>query len=334
MPRKSVRWEKINYLIKIKNKETLFYYLKAGVAVDLQQTRPCTGENCGGNIFTSAYDSNNGDMFNQNFDNRDAEQIPFQSKKFDRKLLNVARPSWKATEIEEEQSNYGGEVNSMNYNYDSTGFKSQNPRPFSSNQSEEEKFVDAKNIYGNEKLVSVKSRRPYGSMEQEIENTNLFGNSENTFNDNKRLTNNRKSFLKPTKQYGLSTNISNFVNGFSNSRNTFNNLQDPYGFKTIEEEDPRSDNYCLHKPEASTQRCNKRLNLKNYWFYDADDGECKLFTADSCDENKNKFLSMEKCLKACAQSVEQNNQDIMANQRGRYRSKSYEVTQQPSLRWN
>ncbi|XP_037814121.1 spondin-1 isoform X1 [Lucilia sericata] len=329
---------------------------QAGVPVDLQQTRSCNGENCGGSIYSSAYDSINSDMFNQNFEEPEQEQSPYQPTKFERKPFNKPqqqRPKWKAPEVEEDlETSYGApSYNPMNFDNDNSNFRNQVSRPIIPNENEQEEFVDVNNIYGNEKLIGAKGRRPY--EEEQIENTNIFGELEGSFGGgNKRLTNTRKSNLKPNKQYGLETNRPNpreedsFSNraGFGNTGNTFTKLRDPYGFKTIEgqgqEEVEQADSYCLYKPVGNPDPCNKkRLIVKNYWFYDAEDGDCKLFTADNCDENKNKFWSMERCLEACSQVGIKRTQveevDVY-NNRGGYINRGFETGQQPPYRprWN
>lgn len=323
--------------------------------MDLQQTRPCNGEKCGGNIYTSAYDlNNNNDMFNNNFEEPDLEQNLFTPTKFERKPFRTdqQRPVWNSPDIEEDQSSYHNPISgNTNFNYDNSNIRSQVVRPFNpttQNEDNPEEFVSVNNIYGNEKLVGTQKRRPY--EEEQTEATNLFGDLESSYNnDNKRLTNNRKSSLRPTKKYGLDTltgtnieeDLFNKRPGFSNSRNTFTKPRDPYGYKTIESmEAEQNDHFCLQKPIASPQRCTKkRLIVKNYWFYDADDGECKIFTADNCDENKNKFFSMEKCLETCGQfgaRQEENQEEELPYNRRDYGRRVFGETPQTSHRgrWN
>ncbi|XP_065368683.1 spondin-1 [Calliphora vicina] len=313
--------------------------VSSGVSVDLHQSRSCTGENCDGSIYTSAYDNNNQNMFNTNFEQQEPELNRFPSTKFDRKAFGKQQPAWKVTEIEEEQPNYAApSFNNMNFNNDNSDFRSQVLPP---NRNDREEFVNVNNIYGNEKLVGGKKSRPY--EEQQIENSNIFGESETPFTDNRRLTNNRKSSLRPTQQYGLDANnmdsnkdVDTFNNrrGFTNSRHTTPKPSDSYHFVTIEE---KNDKYCLFKPVGNPDPCNtKQLVVKNYWFYDADDGECKLFTADNCDQNRNKFRSMEKCLEYCSYVGIKQNQDEMPANRERYGNRGFEVPQQPPYqpRWN
>lgn len=76
-----------------------------------------------------------------------------------------------------------------------------------------------------------------------------------------------------------------------------------YGVKSMDDENAEMSTvktFCLTKPVASTEPCRAaRVFLRNYWFYDASDMECKIFTSDNCDPNRNKFLKMEECEREC-----------------------------------
>lgn len=293
--------------------------------MELQQTRPCNGENCGGNIFTSSYDANNNDMFEQNFGEDRDNQNTFQPTKFNRKSFgkNQQPTNWRSTDSQEEQTqvNYDGSDNNMNSYDENTYLESQIPNQFDSNYDRETE--DVKNINGNEKLIGSNYRRPF--MSDRKHNTNVFGDLESNFD----RRNNQKSgsYLEKKRT------------GYNNSPNTYYNARNPFGFKTIEsvERDQQKNNFCLEKPTAPTRPCNKKRPIvKNYWFYDADDGECKLFTADNCDDNRNKFLSMEKCLETCSNSRMEDNQDtnlLRGSYIGGYNNREFgSVTTQPPFR--
>ncbi|KAH8398981.1 hypothetical protein KR222_007354, partial [Zaprionus bogoriensis] len=58
--------------------------------------------------------------------------------------------------------------------------------------------------------------------------------------------------------------------------------------------------YCYEKPYASTQPCLANPVIsRNFWFYDHDDHECKIFTTDNCDLNQNKFRTLMACEGTC-----------------------------------
>ncbi|XP_034651835.1 spondin-1 [Drosophila subobscura] len=73
--------------------------------------------------------------------------------------------------------------------------------------------------------------------------------------------------------------------------------------------------YCFEKPIASTRPCLANpVIVGNYWFYDHDDHECKIFTTDNCDENKNRFRSLMACEGTCLQpqmNVERSENEAM-----------------------
>lgn len=80
--------------------------------------------------------------------------------------------------------------------------------------------------------------------------------------------------------------------------------------------------YCMERPVAPKAFCNKnRVIVQNFWFYDADDIQCKLFTADNCDTNRNKFRKLEICEEKCLKRH--------INERGEVKAKA---TQQPKKR--
>ncbi|XP_067628122.1 spondin-1 [Eurosta solidaginis] len=54
---------------------------------------------------------------------------------------------------------------------------------------------------------------------------------------------------------------------------------------------------CFETPKRYT--CSKAREVRNYWFYNYCEDQCMLFTANSCDKNKNKFTSLETCEETC-----------------------------------
>lgn len=58
--------------------------------------------------------------------------------------------------------------------------------------------------------------------------------------------------------------------------------------------------FCFEKPYVKTTRCDRvKLGFRNYWFYDADERQCQIFTTNNCDENKNKFRTLSACEGTC-----------------------------------
>lgn len=296
------------------------------MAVELEQTRSCNGENCGGNIYNSGYAGTSNDMFNaRDYDQeeQDGQENLFKKSKFERNPFQTSHESGMTFKED------GGVTGNSRLN-------AMNELPF--NAFENEQIVDTpSNIYGHEKLVS-KTRGPYS----EEQNPNLFGELSPQKGQRRKQQQFSSSF-RPMEEptYG-NRNVINSRTGFSSNSNAIsgNSGGSQYGFRTIDGNQPESDNFCLQKPIGSLEKCNKkRLIILNYWFYDADDGDCKIFTADNCDENKNKFFSMEKCLATCSQMVREDQQQAeeqeMNNARSGY-NRGFETT--PRLpygsRWN
>ncbi|XP_039483932.1 spondin-1 [Drosophila santomea] len=73
--------------------------------------------------------------------------------------------------------------------------------------------------------------------------------------------------------------------------------------------------YCFEKPYASTSPCfAKPMVESNYWFYDHEDHECKIFTTDNCDQNRNRFRTLAACEGTCLQpqiNMERTENDAM-----------------------
>ncbi|XP_034475686.1 spondin-1 [Drosophila innubila] len=60
--------------------------------------------------------------------------------------------------------------------------------------------------------------------------------------------------------------------------------------------------YCYEKPYASTLPCLANpVVVKNYWYYDHDAKECRIFTTDNCDQNRNRFRTLMACEGTCLQ---------------------------------
>uniref|UniRef100_A0A1A9ZR78 Spondin-1 n=1 Tax=Glossina pallidipes TaxID=7398 RepID=A0A1A9ZR78_GLOPL len=84
--------------------------------------------------------------------------------------------------------------------------------------------------------------------------------------------------------------------------------------------------YCMERPVAAKAFCNKnRVIVQNFWFYDADDIQCKLFTADNCDTNRNKFRKLEICEEKCLKRHinERGQNQIFARKCNRYPSNTF-----------
>ena len=290
------------------------------MAVELEQTRSCNGEKCGGNIYNTGFASNTNNMFNaRDYDQeeQDPNENIFKQTKFERKSFKPAYENGLSFS-EDTDIAKNARLNRIN-----------EPR---FNAFENEQVVDTlNNVYGQEKLVS-KTRDSY-SGEQ---NQNLFG--EVTLQRGQRK---KQQFSSPSRRmdeltYGNRNLYNSRQTGSSNTNVASGGSQ--YGFRTIDADEDKSNSFCLQKPIGSQEKCDKkRLIVLNYWFYDADDGECKIFTADNCDENKNKFFSMEKCLATCSHVVKEDQigEEEIINARPGY-NRGFDTTPRAPYRsrWN
>ncbi|ALC41844.1 CG30203, partial [Drosophila busckii] len=76
-------------------------------------------------------------------------------------------------------------------------------------------------------------------------------------------------------------------------RNDYNQPRPSNGYNVVQD-------YCFEKPFASTEPCIVNpVIVSNYWFYDHDDHECKIFTTDNCDTNSNRFRTLMACEGTC-----------------------------------
>lgn len=57
--------------------------------------------------------------------------------------------------------------------------------------------------------------------------------------------------------------------------------------------------YC-YQPLNIVHDCSEQRVVGNFWFYNYCADECMLYAADICDNNRNKFLSLERCEEHCA----------------------------------
>lgn len=93
--------------------------------------------------------------------------------------------------------------------------------------------------------------------------------------------------------------------GDADNKSNLREVYDENGHKAIfvEASDPNSydvlQQFCFDKPYTRTSHCERVLGFRNYWFYDADERQCQIFTTDNCDQNKNKFRTLSACEGVC-----------------------------------
>ncbi|XP_061399989.1 spondin-1 [Musca vetustissima] len=264
-----------------------------GIPIDLIQTETCEGTYCGGNIHNS---QNKG---------RRKEQTSYNNRPLDYDM----EPNGYDLDANQE---YGAGIGGF---MDTSDLRTQINKPILNNNDDYGKpqYENLNTIYGSERLrgnpLNYQSEdNPQISGDLPFENTPY---KQSAFNPINSRINNYHS--KTTSRTTTTTTTQRNFRGNSYGHTTESTLSgygflpsNPYGIKTInydsvlDQEEESDKTFCLQRPVLSTDRCNApRVFLKNYWFYDARDMQCKLFTSDNCDRNRNKFFSMEACQAEC-----------------------------------
>ncbi|XP_073845166.1 spondin-1 [Musca autumnalis] len=248
---------------------------------ELIQTEPCEGTYCGGNIHNSAGKRKN------------------QPKGYNNRQLDY---EMEPNEYDQEQNQeYGAGIGGF---MDSSDLRSQVNKPptmMNEDLNKPRPFENLNTIYGSERLRGNPS-----SYAPEDNNPQITGDF--PF-ENPRFKQNHMQQLnsRPNNLYTTSTTPRNFRAFHSTTESSFGFIPNKiYGISgirddaTLEQEEEREKSFCLQRPVVSPEPCNApRVFFKNYWFYDAFDSQCKIFTSDNCDQNRNKFFSMESCEAAC-----------------------------------
>ncbi|XP_016981246.1 spondin-1 [Drosophila rhopaloa] len=245
----------------------------------MEETRQCIGSDCGGTI------PDNGEL--------DALPDPDLFGESDQGGYDGRRPSWSGRQ---DVNNIG----SGNQVWNRKGFNSGNDRtPYSPMDNQQEspnspfgqiekpqrpvynpsdnaggydKGFSSANSYSNDKLVG--NRPGYSDY-----------NNRNTYNE----------YTTPSYRPGFTTRAP--YGGRYPSR------QEDVEETTIDNNYNVVQDYCFEKPYASTRPCFATpVVVNNFWFYDHEDHECKIFTTDNCDENRNRFRTLMACEATCLQT--------------------------------
>ncbi|XP_075167553.1 uncharacterized protein LOC142239647 [Haematobia irritans] len=276
----------------------------AGKPVELSQSEPCEGTYCGGNIpgsFSGGRSTN--------------------------------RNTYGLSPLDYDQGPNGNDddqyVDGITTSIDDFDMRSQIARPTADRYGDNNKnpYENVNHIYGSERL----SGNPFNSYDDE--NPSLTGDLETNYNDNarKRKNKNLTTTQNPNKYAKLNTRMTTTQRPLrGSSYTTPRTFREPYRigpldkpdrYKTIDDtyDLDMDKSFCLQKPVASLEPCRKpRVFIKNYWFYDVSDMQCKIFTSDNCDQNQNKFLSLEACENECGGLEEQIGEQFVDNPRNVY----------------
>ncbi|XP_022229507.2 spondin-1 [Drosophila obscura] len=268
----------------------------------MEETRQCLGSDCGGTIpdngeldglpepelfgepnQTPSWSTNS---YNNRMDNPYGGGSANQG--WNRKSFSTAE-----NENAFDRSPYGSVDRSQDTNAPFGQTDSQQRSPFDSIDNRRGQPLDSEherpsyNIYGSEKMVG--NPRP--------------GNSYNDYSPGY----NSKDYSTPNLRTGLGfTTRSPYAGRFPSRQQE---MAEPGSNYNVVQD------YCFEKPIASTRPCLANpVIVSNYWFYDHDDHECKIFTTDNCDENKNRFRSLMACEGTCLQpqmNVERSDNEAM-----------------------
>ncbi|EDV36202.1 uncharacterized protein Dana_GF12840 [Drosophila ananassae] len=280
----------------------------------LEESRECVGSNCGGTI------PDMGEM--------DAlpEADPFGE--VDQGGFDSRRPSWNNRQ---DISNPSSGIQSWNRKGYNSNLNNNNRPPYDEGDSSRESLYGQ----GNQDRTSFNSppsNRGYDSnRRQPLDSGFLPSNSYS----NDKLVSNRPGF---DSNQGYSNN--DYSTPYQRQDFT---TRSPYGGRTFINQQTFEDNnsegnesfnvvqdYCFQKPYDYEHPCFAHpLVVSNYWFYDSDDRECKIFTTDNCDENKNRFRTLMACEGTCLQphSAMERQEN---NQLDEYAGRSYN---QPAAGW-
>ncbi|KAH8401039.1 hypothetical protein KR009_002605, partial [Drosophila setifemur] len=296
----------------------------------LEETRQCMGSDCGGTI------PDNGeldalpetDLFGETdqggFDSRrpswSSRQEPAAGNQaWNRKVNDYSRSPYNTLDNTQESPNQlFGPIDNRDPNpYSPTanrgGYDSNRRQPSGSG-------FPSLNSYNNEKLVGNRPGSNYIDYNQ--------GNIGNPgYNTNPGYSSNPG--LNTNSGYNTIPGYNNFNDYTTPSLRPGFTTRSPYGGRYPDRQQDVGDttgegngnnynvvqDYCFEKPYASTRPCLANpVVVGNFWFYDNDDHECKIFTTDNCDENRNRFRTLMACEGTCLQpqmNMERTENDAM-----------------------
>ncbi|EDW60568.1 spondin-1 [Drosophila virilis] len=230
----------------------------------LEETRQCSGADCGGTI------ADNGeldgfpepDMFGETNEGGFENSRPGYG-------LNSYNPRPDMDYAGADRNNAGWRANNL-----ATPMPAESPRGYDSNRRQPYELErPTSNSYHNEQLQGNRGKS-YNEYR---------GNSYNNYDP---VSSNNNDYTNTLQRPGFSTRAPSvrYSDRQQDPGNKYNVVQD----------------YCFEKPFASTQPCLANpVIVRNYWFYDHDDHECKIFTTDNCDENNNRFRTLMACEGTC-----------------------------------
>ncbi|XP_018794913.1 PREDICTED: spondin-1 [Bactrocera latifrons] len=253
--------------------------------VELEQRRDCEGRDCGVRRTQQDRDEDVNENENDN-DNVAVEDVERNYEIDDNKE-------------EDEEENGEGDINRL-------------PQPELFGRRRPEFSNRRTNSYYNGRQTDWGDNDDSDRVAEGVEDDNMQIDNKSEQEVEDRPYGNRGGFVRGRQRNrysGGATGYDSYDNNEGDDEDNNSNLHEVYdedGHKAIlvGASDPNNydvlQRFCFEKPFVRTTRCDRRnLGFRNYWFYDADERECQIFTADGCDENKNKFRTLSACEGTC-----------------------------------
>ncbi|CAD7011923.1 unnamed protein product [Ceratitis capitata] len=254
--------------------------------VELEQQRDCEGQDCGGRQAVDSGEETDTENSNVpdiegNEENNEDEDAEFSNRRTNSRTYG-RQPSWSADGGIDTQAEVEEELEN---NDEIAGIPE---------QIDEENEEDS---YGGNRLRGNRIRG-YRRNRNRVDGAN---------NRNDDIDDLQDSAAEEDDNFGLRQEYDE-----RGHRGVFVESSDPNKYDVLQQ-------FCFDKPYMRRSRCDRQiLGVRNYWFYDADDRQCKIFTTDDCDDNKNKFRTLDACEGTClmphqlqggAREMEENNEE-------------------------
>ncbi|XP_011180088.2 spondin-1 [Zeugodacus cucurbitae] len=252
--------------------------------VELEQRRDCEGRDCGGGRRTQQ--SREEDVDGNEDDNTAVEDIEHNEENGDDNIAEeeeaVAEDdsSRNRPDFSNRNSNYNGRQTDWgddgNFDHAAEGKDDEDNTQIDKSEQDVEENDNELNA-GDTYIRPYDNRGDYGGGREQYSNRD--DDSYDRDNENVDEDNNDSEFREVYDENGRKA--------------IFVAASDPNTYDVLQQ-------FCFDKPYMRGTNCDRNnVGYRNFWFYDADDRQCKLFTTNGCDDNKNKFRTLETCEGTC-----------------------------------
>lgn len=247
----------------------------------LEESRQCIGSDCGGTIP----------------DNGELDGLPDSFGDINQGGFDATRAGWGMNRL-------GTDINRQDSNNLLAGeSQAEFPRRYNTNRQQPEPERSNDQLVGN--------RLNLNDYKQDYRPSSSFNDYRQDNRQENRPSSSNYNDYRPNTDIDPSFNNNNEYSANQQLRPGFT-TRAPFGRNPFADRQPDTGNgnykvvqdYCFEKPYASTQPCLANpVVQRNFWFYDHDDHECKIFTTDNCDENSNRFRTLMACEGTCLQPL-------------------------------